>query len=224
MMVDDERHVSAMTRDFLRTLGYHVTLLHNAADALMELPQTPYALCVLDVQMPMKDGFALAGEIRETHPEMPIIFLTAKTTVEDRVKGLKLGADDYVTKPYSLEELRLRIENIIKRAKPGRQSRNQTYMIGQWEFDPMMHKLVSADESITLSTIESKLLAMLYRAPDGLLEKDVALQAIWQDEYRLKQSNLKVYISKLRKYFAGDASVEILNVHGVGYRLVIIAN
>ena len=220
LMVDDDRNVSVLTREFLQSKGYRATLLHNAQDAIKAVQSENYALCILDIEMPLKDGFTLAQEIREIKPEIPVIFLTAKTSVEDRVRGLQLGAEDYITKPYSLEELNLRIQNIIRRSQRPHVKDHESFAIGPWSFSPTTQQLQGADTQLNLTTIESQLLRMLCLRAGNVLKRDDALREIWSDEYGIKENNLKVYISKLRKHFQDLPGVEILNVHGVGYRLV----
>ena len=221
LMVDDDRNISLLTQEFLRARGYAVTLMHNAHDAMRVMVRDHFDLCILDIEMPMKDGFTLATEIRQSHPAIPVIFLTAKTAVEDRVRGLRLGAEDYITKPYSLEELDLRIRNIVKRTPRQVHNEHATYNIGRWTFTPATRQLNKGEENRPLTTIESQLLQMLCIREGGVLKRDDALREIWGDEYRIKESNLKVYISKLRRLFNDEQGIEILNVHGVGYRLVV---
>ena len=221
-MVDDERHLSAMTRDFLVAKAFEVKLVHSSEKGLVAFRDSDFDLCILDIKMPIMDGYTLATEIRAIDPGIPIIFLTGKTEIEDRVKGLRLGADDYITKPFSLEELQLRIQNILKRAGAGsRRPGHQIFTIGQWQFNASTRELVRDEMQITLSTTESQLLRLFCEDPAGMLRRDQALRKIWGDEFNLHGRSLNVYVSKLRKYFRDDENIEILNVHGVGYRVIV---
>lgn len=221
LMVDDERNVSAMTRDFLQAKGYLVTLVHNGDAGLVAFRKMGADLCLLDIRMPMKDGYRLAEEIREFAPHIPIIFLTGKTEVEDRVKGLKFGAEDYITKPFSLEELELRIANVLKRRKTDHGQHTQIHQISSWSFKPATRQLFSDNKSILLTTTEANLLQLFCEDAQGMLKRDVALKTIWGDAHQLRDRSLNVYVSKLRKYLKDDPNIAILNLHGVGYRLVI---
>ena len=221
LMVDDERHISVMTKEYLESNGFEVILKHNAVDGLSAFKSNRFQICVLDVAMPMKDGFTLASEIRDLDPQMPIIFLTGKTETQDRIAGLKLGADDYITKPYSLEELSLRIQNVLKRSRKQSANENAEYRIGQWSFHPELRQLSANGKTITLTTIESKLLQMFCESDSRKVDREAALHKIWKDDQNLHGRSLNVYISKLRKYLQQNGDIDILNVYGEGYRLVV---
>lgn len=226
LLVDDDRHFSSLTREYLEAKGFRVDLTHNAEDGLAFFRREPYDLCIFDVRMPMKDGFQLAEEVRARDEHIPIIFLTAQTGREHRIRGLTVGGDDYVTKPFSMEELYLRIRAILKRVGFRQQQQPQEpaqpYRIGRYLFHPVSRELHLAEEPpLRLSAIEASLLTLFCERKHELLTRDYALKAIWQDEDQLKGRSLNVYVSRLRTYLAKDGRIEILNVHGEGYRLVV---
>ena len=221
LFVDDELQISAMTKEYLTLKGFEVDLIHNSEGGLEEFKKSKYSLCLLDVKMPFKDGFELAIDIRELDQNIPIIFLTGKSETDDRVKGLTLGADDYITKPYSMEELALRINAILKRTNQSGDSSPKDITIGQYAFDPISRELTRDTTTVKLSAIESKLLQLLSENTNNLVKRDYALARIWQDADQLKGRSLNVYVSKLRTYLKEDNRIEILNVHGDGYRLVV---
>jgi DNA-binding response OmpR family regulator len=171
--------------------------------------------------MPEMDGITLAREIRQTNPDMPIIFLTAKNQPEDILEGFKSGADDYITKPFSMEELLYRIEAILRRTtSPSVNRKAESYTIGGYTFDPLNQKLVFKDQTIKLTTKESELLELLCRHGNEILERNFALKTIWIDDNYFNARSMDVYITRLRKYLKKDPSVKILNVHGRGYKLI----
>ena len=172
--------------------------------------------------MPEMDGLTLAGEIRLSRPEMPVIFLTAKNQQEDILEGFRSGADDYITKPFSMEELILRIEAIMRRTKSGvtATEKEDSYAIGQYSFDSLKQILSYKDQQIKLTTKESELLELLCRNENMILERNFALKTIWTDDNYFNARSMDVYISRLRKYLGKDPSVQIVNVHGKGYKLL----
>ena len=180
-----------------------------------------YDLCVLDVMMPKKDGFALAQEIRQTNTEIPIIFLTAKTLKEDVLEGFKIGADDYLTKPFSMEELTFRIEAILRRVRGKKSKENSLYKIGRFTFDAQKQLLTIGERQSKLTTKESELLALLCVHANEILQRDFALKSIWIDDNYFNARSMDVYITKLRKHLKDDPRVDIINIHGKGYKLII---
>jgi DNA-binding response OmpR family regulator len=171
--------------------------------------------------MPEMDGITLAKEIRNTNPEIPIIFLTAKNQEEDIIDGFKSGADDYITKPFSMEELLYRIEAILRRTTNPVISKNkELYTIGRYSFDPLKQMLLFEEVSIKLTTKESELLELLCLHGNEILERNFALKTIWIDDNYFNARSMDVYITRLRKYLKKDASVKILNIHGRGYKLI----
>ena len=221
LFVDDEQQFSAMTKEYLEAKGFKVTLKHNADEGFSSFKSNQYNLCIFDVKMPIKDGFSLAEDVRSLDEDIPIIFLTGQTQKEDRIKGLTIGADDYITKPFSMEELFLRINAILKRVTKQEKSLPTKFDIGKYNFDSITRELSVKTETVKLSAIESKLLQLFCENKNGLVKRDFALNRIWQDEDYLKGRSLNVYVSKLRTYLKEDDRIEILNVHGEGYRMVI---
>lgn len=221
LFVDDEQQFSAMTKEYLEAKGFKVTLKHNADEGLSSFKSNKYNLCIFDVKMPIKDGFSLAEDVRSLDEDIPIVFLTGQTQKEDRIKGLTIGADDYITKPFSMEELFLRVTVILKRVKRQEKSMPLKFDIGNYSFDSVTRELSLGGELIKLSAIESKLLQLFCENKNGLVKRDFALNRIWQDEDYLKGRSLNVYVSKLRTFLKKDENIEILNVHGEGYRMVV---
>ncbi len=223
LLVDDERQFSAMTKEYLEAKNHDVTLVHSGDAGLDTFQKEEFDLCILDVRMPMKDGFTLAAEIRDINGHTPIIFLTGMQEKEDRIKGLTLGADDYITKPFSMEELSLRIQNILKRvSRPAAEkSVSEKYEVGKYQLDAVSRELIFSDTVCKLTAIESRLLQMLIEHQNGVLDRENALKRIWGDDHFLHGRSLNVYVSKLRQLLKQDERIEILNVHGVGYRLVV---
>ncbi len=223
LLVDDERQFSAMTQEYLEAKGLQVVLRHSGDEGLTTFKEQDFDLCILDVKMPMKDGFTLAEEIRELNEHVPIIFLTGQTEKEHRIKGLTLGADDYITKPFSMEELFLRARNILKRAGTQAQTRKEQskYRVGIYDFDATTRELTLNHNIIKLTAIEAKLLQMFCENENGMIERNLALKRIWGDDDFLRGRSLNVYVSKLRTFLKEDDKIEILNVHGVGYKMVI---
>ncbi len=222
-MVDDERQFSGLTQEYLEAKGFDVTLKHNGDDGLSAFKEETFDICILDIKMPIKDGFELATEIREFDELMPIIFLTGQTEKEDRIKGLTIGADDYITKPFSVEELYLRIKNILKRSELNTHKKSQAinFEIGNFLFNFKTRELTQNNNSIKLTAIEAKLLQMFCEDEDGMVERDLALKRVWGDDDYLRGRSLNVYVSKLRQYLKDDDNIEIMNVHGVGYKMVV---
>ena len=178
LMVDDERQFSAMTQEYLEAKGFKVILKHSGDEGLAAFKNNDFDICILDVKMPMKDGFTLAGEIRELDEKTPIIFLTGQTEKEDRIKGLTIGADDYVTKPFSVEELFLRIKNILKRSSAQNQIKKHKaeYIIGKYATSPIAvtRELTFNNKIVKLTAIEAKLLQMFCENENGMIERNLA--------------------------------------------------
>jgi DNA-binding response OmpR family regulator len=180
-----------------------------------------YDMCLLDVMMPKMDGFALAKEIRLVNSEVPIIFLTAKNLKEDILEGFKLGADDYLTKPFSMDELVYRMEAILRRVKTKDQKNVTRFQLGKFIFDSQRQVLIYEDSQTKLTTKESELLTMLCVHMNEVLERDLALKTIWMEDNYFNARSMDVYITKLRKLLKADPEIEINNVHGRGYRLIV---
>lgn len=224
LFVDDDLTFSPMVKEYLETQGLEVSLHHNGDDGLRAFRQGEFDLCILDVKMPFKDGFEVAGELRELDQRVPIIFLTGKNEKQDKLKGFGLGADDYITKPFSLEELNARIQAILKRYQIQQKANKpalKAFDLGNYHFDCELRELRLGEDVSKLSAKEAGLLTLLYEHLNEVLKREVALQKVWgQDDY-FKGMSMNVYITKLRKYLKGDPRIEILNVHGEGYKLVV---
>jgi DNA-binding response OmpR family regulator len=221
LLVEDDTNLGNLLQDSLEIKGYEVVLKRNGEDAFNDFKVNKYDMCIFDVMMPKKDGFTLAKEVRRMNSQVPIIFLTAKALKEDTIEGLKLGADDYMTKPFSMEELALRMDNIFKRMPKTEVSTQSKFKIGQFDFDNTMRVLKIGDKETKLTTKESELLKMLAIYLDRVLEREVALNAVWGTDSYFAGRSMDVYIAKLRKYLKDDPSVEILNIHGTGFKMIV---
>ncbi len=223
LIVDDDKTISPLLKEYLEENGYECTLLHNAFDALSAFKSEGFDLCIFDVVMPMKNGHELAKEIQMYNTEIPFLFLTSLSGQADRIKGLEIGAEDYIIKPFSMKELLLRVNIILKRAKPTQFLNTSTnlYQIGIYQFNANTRKLTTTDSVICLSSIETKLLQMFCESSNGIILREQALNQIWGDQHNFKSRSLNVYISKLRNFFNDSQDIEILNIHGSGYQLVV---
>ncbi|MCS6821439.1 MAG: response regulator transcription factor [Microscillaceae bacterium] len=222
LLVEDDNSLGFIMQDNLSLQGYKVTLATDGEQAIQCYEKEQFHLCILDIMLPKKDGFALAEYIRAKNQQIPIIFLTAKSLKEDRIRGFKVGADDYITKPFSIEELLLRIEVILKRSGQGNSQVSQDiYLLGKYQFDYKNLQLVFGQEKRDLTQMEANLLKLLADNKNRVLERDTILNLIWnQDDYFTGRS-LDVFISRLRKYLSKDTNIEISNVHRVGFKFII---
>jgi DNA-binding response OmpR family regulator len=221
LLAEDDNNLGLLLRNYLTAKNYETVLFINGNLALEEFPTGSFGLCILDIMMPEMDGITLAREIRHLNPDIPIIFLTAKNQKEDIIDGFKSGADDYITKPFSMEELLYRIEAIIRRTTSHVVNRkSESYTIGGYSFDSLKQMLVFNDQAIKLTTKESELLELLCQHANEILERNFALKTIWIDDNYFNARSMDVYITRLRKYLKKDSSVKILNVHGRGYKLL----
>ena len=221
LLVEDDVNLGNLLSDSLEIKNYDVVLKRNGEDAFTEFKANKYDMCIFDVMMPKKDGFTLAKDVRRINATVPIVFLTAKALKEDTIEGLKLGADDYITKPFSMEELTLRMENIFKRLPKAEVSNQNQFKLGKFDFDNTHRILKSTDSEVKLTTKESELLKMLAVYSDRILEREVALNAVWGSDSYFAGRSMDVYIAKLRKYLKEDTNVEILNIHGTGFKLIV---
>ncbi len=221
LLVEDDTNLGNLLQDSLEIKNYDVILKRNGEDAFNEFKTNKFDMCIFDVMMPKKDGFTLAKDVRRMNAQVPIIFLTAKTLKEDTIEGLKLGADDYMTKPFSMEELTLRMENIFKRLPKAEISAQNKFKIGRFDFDNTLRILKIDDHETKLTTKESELLKMLAIYLDRVLEREVALNAVWGTDSYFAGRSMDVYIAKLRKYLKEDPKVEILNIHGTGFKMIV---
>jgi two-component system, OmpR family, response regulator len=221
LLAEDDSNLGILLKTYLSAKNLKTELFINGILALEAFPQGSYNLCILDIMMPEMDGLTLASEIRLIDPEIPIIFLTAKNQKEDILEGFKSGADDYITKPFSMEELLYRIEAILRRTStPSVAKKDDSYLIGAYSFDPLKQMLAYNEQTIKLTTKESELLELLCRHRNEILERNYALKTIWIDDNYFNARSMDVYITRLRKYLRKDTSVKILNVHGRGYKLI----
>ncbi len=219
LYVEDDETLNFITRDHLSMQGYEVRHCTDGASGLELFKNEDFDICVLDVMLPEMDGFTLAKEIRKRNSEIPILFLTAKSLKEDRIEGLKLGADDYVTKPFSMEELLLRIEVFLRRSRFTSDVKSDKFQIGSYHFDYSNLTLQRGDEQHTLTQREADLMRFLVKSPNQILKRSEILLGVWgEDDYFLGRS-LDVFVSRLRKYLKDDETVKIENIHGVGFRL-----
>ena len=220
LLCEDDENLGMLLREYLQAKGYDTELCPDGEAGYRTFTLSNVDLCVLDVMMPKKDGFSLAKHIRQTSDEIPIIFLTAKTLKEDILEGFRIGADDYLTKPFSMEELTFRIEAILRRVR-GKKNRDRVhYKIGSFTFDTQKQILSRGDEQTKLTTKESELLGLPCAHANEVLQRDFALKTIWIDDNYFNARSMDVYITKLRKHLKGDENVEIINIHGKGYKLI----
>lgn len=222
LLAEDDQNLGMLLREYLIAKGYDTDLFSDGESAYHGFVKGQYSLCLLDVMMPKKDGFTLAKDIRLINTNIPIVFLTAKNLKEDVIEGFKIGADDYMTKPFSMEELIFRIEAILRRFSTEQQSTDQSiFRIGMFTFDAQKQILSNGEEEVKLTTKESELLRLLASNSNKVLERNYALKSIWVDDNYFNARSMDVYITKLRKHLKDDPNVEIINIHGRGYKLVM---
>ncbi len=221
LYAEDDATLAFLTKESLEEHGYKVDHFANGEDCRQAYAKSKYDVCVLDVMMPGMDGFELAEWIRKSNHEVPIIFLSAKTLKEDKLKGLRIGADDYLVKPFSMEELVLKIEIFITRSKKNTVAGNKLYTAGSFQFDPRNFLLQHGKEQIELTQREAELLRYFLDHKNEVLKREQILTAIWgQDDYFFGRS-LDVFVSRLRKIFSADEKVKIENLHGIGFKMVV---
>lgn len=223
-LCEDDENLGMLLREYLQAKGYDTDLYIDGEAGYKGFVKEKYDLCILDVMMPKKDGITLVKEIRVINTEIPIIFLTAKNMKDDILEGFKAGADDYITKPFSMEELVLRIEAIFRRVKGKRTKEQQVYQLGNMHFDTQKQILTINGESTKLTTKEAELLALLCAHANDILERNHALKQIWVDDNYFNARSMDVYITKLRKLLKPDPTIEIINIHGKGYKLIAPTN
>lgn len=224
LLVDDDKIFTPFISEYLASKGMKVTMRHGGEDGLAAFTAAKFDLCILDVKMPFKDGFTLAHEIRQRNADVPFIFLSSQSDKDYRIRGLSLGADDYVAKPFSMEELYLRMLAILRRTRQQEKTRQQApaaISVGKYKFNSQTRELEMNGRIQKMTNIESRLLELFCEHPQGVIERDQALRRIWSDEDMLHGRSLNVFVSKLRQYLRDDANLEILNVHGRGYQLVV---
>ena len=220
LLCEDDENLGMLLREYLQAKGYAAELYPDGDAGFKAFLKTKYDLVVTDVMMPKKDGFTMAQDIRSVNPDVPVIFLTAKTLKEDIFEGFKIGADDYITKPFSMEELTFRIEAILRRVRGKRTKESSIYHLGRFTFDTQKQILSNGAKQTKLTTKESELLALLCAHANEILQRDFALKTIWIDDNYFNARSMDVYITKLRKHLKEDDSIEIINIHGKGYKLI----
>ncbi|MDD3160792.1 MAG: response regulator transcription factor [Bacteroidales bacterium] len=219
LLCEDDENLGMLLREYLQAKGYQVELCPDGEAGLKAFQKSKFDLLILDVMMPKKDGFTMAMEVRSVNEIIPIVFLTAKTLKEDVLEGFKIGADDYITKPFSMEELIFRIEAIFKRVI-NKKKESITYMLGRFVFNKQKQTLTIGDKVTKLTTKECDLLSLLCAHVNEVLERNYALKAIWVDDNYFNARSMDVYITKLRKLLKDDDQIEIINIHGKGYKLI----
>lgn len=222
LLLEDDRNLGLVISEHLKMNGYDVILCRNGKEGLKEYQNQSFDLCLADIMMPELDGFTFARRIRESGDETPLIFLTAKSLQEDKIEGFKIGCDDYITKPFSVQELLLRIQAVLKRAGGANPASNRCeFEIGLYKFNSQTQTLIGPDVEYKLTSKESELLRLFCLSMNQVLKRQNALKAVWGDESYFSGRSMDVFISKLRKYLKNDGRIEIVNVHGQGYKLIV---
>jgi DNA-binding response OmpR family regulator len=223
LLAEDDTNFGAVLRDYLIMNDYDVKLCKDGNEALQTFLTYTFDICILDVMMPLKDGFMLAREIKEKNQNIPIIFLTAKTLKNDVLEGFKIGADDYITKPFDSEILLYKIKAILNRNKEGVGKENlpNEFKIGKYDFNYKLRTVKGGKEEHKLSPKEGELLFLLCLKMNDLLKREEALKKIWGDDNYFTARSMDVFIAKIRKYLSGDPNIELMNLHGSGFRLMV---
>lgn len=221
LLVEDDTSLGFIISDQLKSDGYDVTLCSDGLEGFKRFNDENFHLCIFDVMMPKKDGFTLAKDVRKVNIAIPILFLTAKSMTEDKVEGFNVGGDDYLTKPFSSEELSARVKALLKRVDVGVEEKNGSEIIGKYTYDTSNFLLTGPDFEKKLTKKEAQILKMLCKFKNQVLPREIVLNGVWgQDDYFVGRS-LDVFITKLRKYLSNDPNVEIENIHGIGFKLVV---
>ena len=221
LLVEDDPNLGLLLSEYLRAKKFPTTLKVNGVEGYEEYIRGDYNFLILDVMVPLKDGFTLAREIREIDEKTPILFLTAKSMNEDKLAGFKAGGDDYMTKPFSMEELLARVNAILKRAGQNKEDEKGPFQMGIFSFDHRSHTLKTSDQTIKLTTKENDLLHLLYKNRNAILDRNFALKKIWGDDSYFNGRSMDVYITKLRKHLKLDENIQIINEHGKGFKLIL---
>lgn len=220
LLAEDDVNLGHLLQTFLKSKGFNVSLAQNGKIAFEKFNNGSFQFCILDVMMPEMDGITLAKEIREIDKKTPILFLTAKSMKEDKLEGFSAGADDYLTKPFAMEELLARITAILRRTGDDAKQED-TFQVGKIKYEPEIRLLHLSQETKKLTTKENQLLHLLVKNQNEILDRQATLRAIWGDDNYFNGRSMDVYIAKLRKLLREDESIEILNVHGKGFKLVV---
>ena len=221
LLAEDDENLGRLLHTFLVNKGFDAVLAENGKIAFRIFGEGGIDFCIFDVMMPEMDGFTLAKEIREIDKKVPILFLTAKAMKEDKLEGFSIGGDDYMTKPFSMDELLARIEAILRRTDLNLDEEETTLMIGKIKYDPISRLLFTGEEPVKLTTKENQLLKLLCKNQNEILDRQAALRAIWGDDNYFNGRSMDVYIAKLRKLLKEDERIEIMNVHGKGFQMLV---
>lgn len=222
LLVEDDTSLGFIVSDSLKSSGYDVTLCTDGSEGFKSFNENDFHMCIFDVMMPKKDGFTLAKDVRKMNATIPILFLTAKSNDQDKVEGFKSGGDDYLTKPFNVEELQLRVAALLRRVNIQSDSKEKdVYALGSYEFDTINYELKHEEFEKILTKKEAQILKILCKFANQVVAREVVLNAVWgQDDYFVGRS-LDVFITKLRKYLKYDERIQISNVHGIGFKLEI---
>ena len=223
LLAEDDANLGSLLKDYLEAKGFQTSLATNGKEGYAQFSKEKFDLCILDVMMPVMDGITLAKEIRKSDKNIPIVFLTAKSMKENTIEGFEAGADDYITKPFSMEELLLRLQAILRRTKGqnGKKPDKTDFTVGNFKFEHLRQILTINGKEVKLTTREADLLKMLCMHENEVLDRNFALKTLWNDDSYFNARSMDVYITKLRKYLKEDSRVEILNIHGKGFRLLV---
>lgn len=221
LLAEDDENLGHLLHTFIKTKGFDADLARNGKSAFEKFTGGNYDFCIFDVMMPEMDGFTLAKEIREIDKKVPILFLTAKSMKEDKLEGFAIGADDYLTKPFSMEELLARINAILRRVESGNENEDALLMVGKIKYEPELRLLHLAEGVKKLTTKENQLLKLLVKNENEILDRQATLRAIWGDDNYFNGRSMDVYIAKLRKLLKEDEAIEIMNVHGKGFKFLV---
>ena len=222
LLVEDDNNLGFVIQDQLSIKGHQIDLFIDGATALENFKTNEYDLCILDVMLPKLDGFSLAKEIRSLNKNVPILFLSAKSMTEDRIEGFKVGGDDYLTKPFSMEELELRIDALLRRVlQKSTNTKEKIIQIGDYQFSPENFKLTHQNFSKTLTRKEAEILTILSSSLNQVIEKEYILENVWKKNDYFVGRSLDVFVTKLRKYLSKDDRIQISNIHGIGFNLQI---
>ncbi|MDG1349879.1 MAG: response regulator transcription factor [Crocinitomicaceae bacterium] len=221
LLVEDDLNLGLVIADHLKLQNYEVVSAEDGAEGLVKFNEGRFNLCILDVMLPVLDGFSLAQDIRKINAEIPILFLTAKSMTEDKIKGFEAGGDDYLTKPFSIQEFELRVKALLRRSRPEFQEEVTNYSIGNYNYNIENQILTFNESEKTLTKKEAQILKILCKHKNQVISREVILKEVWgQDDYFVGRS-LDVFITKLRKYFAQDQRIVISNLHGVGFKFEV---
>lgn len=221
LLAEDDENLGHLLHTYLKSKGFEAELARNGKAAFEKFTGGKYDFCILDVMMPEMDGFTLAKEIREIDRKVPILFLTAKSMKEDKLTGFSIGADDYLTKPFSMEELLARVNAIMRRVETTGSGEDHHLFVGKIKYEPELRLLHLVEGAKKLTTKENQLLELLVKNENEILDRQATLRAIWGDDNYFNGRSMDVYIAKLRKLLKEDPAIEIMNVHGKGFKLIV---